>query len=138
MGKYLVDMMASPTPKMENGGDRRCSGAGCWSEQKANMIFSSVVPLRSCMVSFTGPTGVRHSVEVMGESLYEAAAVGLNALKNDGWVEVIAPGTTLQVQVREPATTHEISVAQLRRWCDGIAVSPDETLKKRRLEELLR
>ena len=74
----------------------------------------------------------------MGESLYEAAAVGLNALKRDGRVEVIAPGTTLQVQVREPATTHEISVAQLRRWCDGIAVSPDETLKKRRLKELLR
>lgn len=40
---------------------------------------------------------------VAGESLYEAAVVGLNALRNDGWVEVIALGTTLEVQVREPA-----------------------------------
>jgi hypothetical protein len=29
------------------------------------------------------------------------------------------------------------SLAQPRRWCDGIAVSPDETLKKRKLKELL-
>jgi hypothetical protein len=108
------------------------------SEQKTNVLFSVLVPLRSCTVSFTGPSGVRHSVEVMGESLYEAAVLGLNALKSDGWVDVVAPGTTLQVQVREPATTHDISVAQLRRWCDGIAVSPDETLKKQRLKELLR
>jgi hypothetical protein len=26
---------------------------------------------------------------------------------------------------------------QLCRWCDGVAVSPDETLKKRRLKQLL-
>jgi len=130
--------MASPPPKIESGGEGRCRGAVRRSEQNTNVILSVFVPLRSCTVSVTGPSGVRHSVEVMGESLYEAAAVGLNALKRDGWVEVIAPGTTLQVQVREPATTHEISVAQLRRWCDGIAVSPDETLKKRRLKELLR
>jgi hypothetical protein len=30
-----------------------------------------------------------------------------------------------------------VTVAQLRLWVDGVAVSPDETLKKRRLKELL-
>ena len=77
-------------------------------------------------------------MEVLGESLYEAAVLGLNTLKSDGWVEPVAPGTTLEVQVREPATTHHVTVAQLRRWCDGIAVSPDDALKKRKLKELLR
>jgi hypothetical protein len=62
------------------------------------VIFSAFVPLRSCIVSFTGPSGIRHSVELMGESLYEAAVLGLNALKSDGWVDVVAPGTTLQVR----------------------------------------
>ena len=94
--------------------------------------------LRSCTVSFTGPSGVRHSIEVAGESLYEAAVVGFNALKRGGWVGAVAPGTMLEVQVREPATTHSVSVAQLQRWCDGVAVSPDEALRKRRLKELLR
>jgi hypothetical protein len=95
------------------------------------------VPLRACTVSFRGPTGVQHSVEVTAESLYEAAVLGLSLLKQDRWVEQIAPGTLLEIQVRAPATIHCVTVAQLRRWVDGIAVSPDETLKKRKLKELL-
>jgi hypothetical protein len=43
----------------------------------------------------------------------------------------------LEIQVRHPATTQCVSLAQLRRWVDGIAVSPDETLKKRKLKALL-
>ena len=93
--------------------------------------------LRTCTVSFTGPSGVRHSVEVIAESIYEAAALGISALKNGGCADAIAPGTELEVQVREPATSHRLTVQQIRRWCDGVAVSPDETLKKRRLKELL-
>src|SRR5262249_48818486 len=36
-----------------------------------------------CLVSFVGPTGVRHSVEVSAESLYEAGALGVAALRAD-------------------------------------------------------
>ena len=92
--------------------------------------------LRTCTVSFTGPSGVRHSVEVTAESIYEAAALGVSALTNSGRADAIAPGTELDVKVREPATCHRLTVHQIRRWCDGVAVSPDETLKKRRLNQL--
>ena len=95
------------------------------------------MPSKTCTVSFTGPSGVRHSVEVSAESLFEAAILGLSVLKKDGWVDPIAPGTRLEIQVRHPATTHSVSLAQLRRWVEGIAVSPDETLRKRRLKTLL-
>lgn len=72
------------------------------------------------------------------ESIYEAAALGVSALKSDGWADAIAPGTELEVQVREPTTCHRLNtVQQIRRWCDGVAVSPDETLKKRRLKQIL-
>ena len=93
--------------------------------------------LRTCTVSFAGPSGVRHSVEVTAESIYEAAALGVSALKNSVWTDAIAPGTELEIQVREPATCHRFTVQQIRRWCDGVAISPDETLKKRRLKQLL-
>jgi hypothetical protein len=95
------------------------------------------VAVRSCTVSFTGPSGVRHSVEVTAESIFEAAALGVSALKNSGWADAIAPGTDLEIEVREPATCHRLTVQQIRRWCDGVAVSPDDTLKKRRLKQLL-
>ena len=92
---------------------------------------------KTCTVSFTGPSGVCHSVEVSADSLYEAAIVGFSLLKGDGWVDPVAPGTRLEIQVRHPATTRYISLAQLRRWVEGVAVSPDETLRKRRLKTLL-
>ena len=95
------------------------------------------MPTKTCTVSFTGPSGASHSVEVSADSLYEAAIIGFSLLKADGWVEPVAPGTRLEIQVRHPATTHCVSLAQLRRWVDGIAVSPDETLKKRKLKALL-
>ena len=76
-------------------------------------------------------------MEVAAESIYKAEALGVSALKSDGWADAIATGTELEVQVREPATCHRLTVEQIRRWCDGVAVSPDETLKKRRLKQLL-
>jgi hypothetical protein len=102
-----------------------------------NVLRSATVALRTCTVSFTGPSGIRHSVDVTAESVYEAAALGVSALKKSGWADVVAPGTELEIQVREPPTCHCITVQQIHRWCDGIAVSPDETLKKRRLKQLL-
>jgi hypothetical protein len=92
---------------------------------------------KTCAVSFSAASGVRHSVEVTADTLYEAAIVGFSLLKQDGWVDPIAPGIRLEIQVRHPATTHSVSLAQLRRWVEGIAVSPDETLKKRKLKALL-
>ena len=71
------------------------------------------------------------------ESIYEAAALGVSALKNSGWTDAMAPGTELEIEVREPATCHRLTLQQIRRWCDGVAVSPDDTLKKRRLKQLL-
>ena len=76
-------------------------------------------------------------VDVTGESIYEAAALAVSALKNSGWTDAIAQGTELDVQVREPATCHRLTLQQILRWCDGVAFSPDETLKKRRLRQLL-
>jgi hypothetical protein len=69
---------------------------------------------RACTPSFTGPSGVRHGVEVTAETLYERAALGLALLRKDGWTEAIAPGTELEVQVRQPAARHTVTLAHLR------------------------
>jgi hypothetical protein len=42
-----------------------------------------------------------------------------------------------EVRVTSPVTMHTITLAQLLRWTDGIAASPDETLRKRRVRALL-
>jgi hypothetical protein len=63
--------------------------------------------------------------------------LGLHMLRQDGWADRVAPGIELRVEVRQPATTHTVTVAQLQRWCGGIAVSPDEISKKRKMKALL-
>jgi hypothetical protein len=40
--------------------------------------------------------------------------------------------------VREPTTTHRLSVAQLQRWCDSVTPNPAETIKKTKLEQMLK
>jgi len=92
------------------------------------MLRSAAVALPTCTVSFSGPSGIRHSVDVTAESVYEAVALGLSALRKSGWADAVALGTELEIHVREPPTASR---------CDGIAASPDETLKKRRLKQLL-
>jgi hypothetical protein len=59
----------------------------------------------------------------------------VSALRNSRRADAL--GTEPEIDVREAATSHRLTVRQIQRWCDGIAVSPDETLKKRRLKQLL-
>lgn len=106
-------------------------------EYKANLLAFPAVGVRLCTVSFKGPDGVSHSVDVEAESLFEAGALALSRLRKSGWAENVGPGTRLDIQVREPATAHTVTVLQIRRWCDGVAVSPDEVLKRKRVKELL-
>ncbi len=52
---------------------------------KQRHCYALPVPPKSCRVSFTDDNGIEHGIEVMAESLYEAAALGLALLKKSGW-----------------------------------------------------
>jgi hypothetical protein len=93
--------------------------------------------LRICEVGFTAATGISHSVRVEAESLYEAAAMGLARLKQDGWIEGLGPGSKLDIIVRHPGSHHSLTVKQLQRWLESVNPSPTETLKKAKLKQLL-
>lgn len=95
------------------------------------------MPLRTCSVSIFDGRGVEHAVEVVADSLFEAAALGLQILKKDGWTEPIGASTRIQVEVREPVTKHVVTLMQIQRWLDGATQSPNERVKKDRLKQLL-
>ena len=78
-----------------------------------------------------------HAVEVQADSMYEAAVLGLKALKRSTWIDVIGPGTRISVQVHEPPVEHFMMYAQLIRWLDGVTTNPADVLKKKRLKALL-
>jgi hypothetical protein len=51
--------------------------------------------------------------------------------------EVPGPGARLEIEVREPAVKHTVTLAQLQRWTNGATRSPVEKIKRERLRELL-
>ena len=48
----------------------------------------------------------------------------------------LGSATQLRVEVKSPATTHEISVGKLQRWLESASKNPSEQVAKNRLRNL--
>ena len=95
------------------------------------------MPPKTCTVTVTDVRGSRHSVEILAESVFEAAALGLKLLRDDGWVDKPGPATRLEIQAKTPAVRHEVSVQQIQRWLEGSSISPNEMVRKAKLKSML-
>src|SRR5258707_14526193 len=93
--------------------------------------------IRLCVVSFADVRGIKHSVDVEAESLYEAAILGVSRFRKDPWIERIGESTVIDVEVREPATKHALSLKQIDRWLSGVTANPSEASKKAKLKMML-
>ncbi len=108
----------------------RC--AGCAS-------FAFYSPICSCLVSFTDPEGIEHSVRVPAESLYEAAVEAIAAFRRSALAEMpLGPATRLTIRVKAPEEEDTVTIAKVLSWLDGVTTSPSEKVKKNRLRERLR
>jgi hypothetical protein len=109
------------------------------TKAKIRRIFATIPSMssRKCLVSMTGTDGIKRSVQVEASSVYDAAVLALQTLKQDSWSGAIAPGTKLHIEVQAPTVTHEVTVHQLRRWAESSAITPDDRVRKNRLRELL-
>jgi hypothetical protein len=88
-------------------------------------------------VSFTDGQGIRHSVEVTADSLFEAAVRGVKALRAGEWNDPPGRAALLEIQVSNPTVTHMVGLAQVARWLNGASSSPRESMKKIALRKLL-
>ena len=93
--------------------------------------------LRVCAVSFTDHRGIRHAADVSADSLYEAVVLAIKTFRGDPWLENVAPGTAIEVEVREPGTKHSVTLAQVERWLASASASPSESVKKNKLKTIL-
>ena len=93
------------------------------------------MPVRTCTVSFTGHDGIRHSVNVEAETLYEAVVLASRAFREND----CAPGSAsqLDVEARSPSVTHTVSLAKVQDWLQSSAKSPSDKITKERLKGLL-
>jgi hypothetical protein len=90
---------------------------------------------KSCRVSFEDSEGIKHSVMVQADSLFEAAGIALARFR--GAELVVGAAVTFEVAVSEPIITHAIRLARLRDWLGSSGRTPKEQATKTRLREML-
>lgn len=81
--------------------------------------------------------GQRHAAEVQAESLLEAVVLAVRVLKADPRIDSVGTATVFDIEVREPATTHAVSMCSFNASSKGGATSPNEASKKAKLKNLL-
>ena len=82
--------------------------------------------------------GVVHTVEVTAETLYEAVALGMAAIRTDDWVTGIAQGLNpVKVRVTNVAVEHEVRLMDFTQWLDRTGGSPREMSDRKRIRSIL-
>ena len=90
--------------------------------------------MASCVVHYVDLDGLRHSVELEAESLYEAAVKAIVIFRQHG----CEPGTRgkLEVEVRT-SVVHTLTRDQIDEWLARGAKTPKEAVTKEQLRALL-
>jgi hypothetical protein len=96
------------------------------------------MPVRSCRVTIKDMDGVKHTVEVTAETLYEAVALGLVALRGNDWVMGIAQSlNTIQVSVVDIPIEHSVKIKVFHDWLERTTCAPREISKRTRIKSIL-
>src|ERR1700674_573152 len=93
--------------------------------------------VRTCKVTIEDMNGVSHAVDVTAETLYQAVALGVAAIRTDEWVTGIAQGLN-PVKVRViVAIEHEVRLMDFTKWLDRDGGSPREITDRKRIRSIL-
>jgi hypothetical protein len=77
-------------------------------------------------------------VEVTANSLFEAVAQGLAALRTSEWMEGIDDRFgVVKVSVADVRVEHEVKVADFTRWLERPGRSPREVIERQRIRSIL-
>ena len=101
------------------------------------MLSSRNMAVRSCRVTVQDLEGVAHTVEVTAETLYEAVAQGLAALRRSDWVAGFQQGI-VKVSVADVRVEHQVKLADFTNWLERTnGKSPREMTQRQRLRSIL-
>lgn len=90
--------------------------------------------MATCMVSYLDTSGIRHSVEVEAQSLYEAAVLAIRIFREHDCEPREA--NRLEIEVRS-SVVHTLTIRKIYDWLNGGAKTPKEAVMKEKLRALL-
>jgi hypothetical protein len=93
---------------------------------------------RSCRVTVQDLEGITHSVEVTAESLYEAVAQGLAALRGREWIAGLQQQGMVKVSVADVRVEHQVKLSDFTQWVEKPGgKSPREVIQRKRVRAIL-
>ena len=87
-----------------------------------------------CVVSYLDTSGIRHTVEVEAQSLYEAAVLAIKVFRQHDCEPREA--NQLEIEVRS-SVVHTLTIRKIHDWLNGGAKTPKEAVTKERLRGIL-
>ena len=87
-----------------------------------------------CVVSYLDTSGIRHTVEVEAQSLYEAAVLAIKVFRQHDCEPREA--NQLEIEVRS-SVIHTLTIRKIHDWLNGGAKTPKEAVTKERLRGML-
>ena len=78
-----------------------------------------------------------HSVEVTAESLYEAVALGLRAIRGRDWVEGLRDQFRVDVSVSEVPVRHSVELKEFNSWLEREGGAPRDLVQRKRARKIL-
>jgi len=87
-----------------------------------------------CVVSYLDTSGIRHTVEVEAQSLYEAAVLAIKVFRQHDCEPREA--NQLEIEVRS-SVIHTLTMRKIHDWLNGGSKTPKEAVTKERLRGML-
>ena len=87
-----------------------------------------------CVVSYLDTSGIRHTVEVEAQSLYEAAVLAIKVFRQHDCEPREA--NQLEIEVRS-SVIHTLTIRKIHDWLNGGSKTPKEAVTKERLRGML-
>ena len=87
-----------------------------------------------CVVSYLDTSGIRHTVEVEANSLYEAAVLAIKVFRQHDCEPREA--NQLEIEVRS-SVVHTLTIRKIHDWLNGGAKTPKEAVTKEKLRGML-
>lgn len=93
--------------------------------------------VRACRVTIKDMEDVSHTVEVTAESLYEAVALGLRAIRGKDWVEGLRDQFKVDVCVSEIPVRHSVEIKEFNSWLQRDGGAPRDLIQRKRARKIL-
>jgi hypothetical protein len=90
--------------------------------------------MATCVVSYVDTSGIRHSVEVEADSMYEAAVLGVKVFRQHDCEP--REGSRLEIEVRS-SVVHTLTMRRIHDWLNGGAKTPKEAVMKEKLRGMM-